>query len=153
MPPLPRFWPGAGATKSFSSAQLEEGQRTLDATARCPKGCIFVCSEGSDQGAIELSSCPSICSLPLFFLSLASCPHLHKHTHTTHTHTHTHKQLLQTFQKKASSRNKGSPGTEQDALTVEFCKEGGSLCCLSHPTSCFRCHRATLSAPAAWLVI
>lgn len=59
--------PGDGATESFPSGHLVEGQRTLDSIARGPQGCSLVCSEAWDLGPEGLS--PSLPSLS------SSCTH------------------------------------------------------------------------------
>ena len=68
----------------------------------------------------------------------------------THTHTCMHAVYCSLYQKEASCRDKGSPETEQEELTVEFCKEWGAGFAAFHITSCSCCLHATLLAPAAF---
>lgn len=99
---------------------------------------------------------PSISSLSLsypslspFFVSFLSPSLPSLCSSLSHTHTHRHScSLLQPYQKEASCRDKGSPGTEQEELTVGFCKEGEAGLLPFTSSSSF-CLHATLSTPAA----
>lgn len=114
----------------------------MAATARDPKAVSWVCSESGDleaRGAFSLCSPLPIhphlssLSLPLFFPSpfpLWFLPHS----------PHTKCSFLWPDHKEASSKDKGSPGTEQEALTVAFSKGG------RHPPTLAA---STLLAPAA----
>lgn len=120
-------------------SHLEKGQRTMAATARDPKAVSWVCSESRDleaRGAFSLCSPlpihPHLSSL-CFFLPFSSLVPSPLPPHQMHS-------FLWPDHKEASSKDKGSPGTEQEALTVAFSKGG------RHPPTLAA---STLLAPAA----
>lgn len=130
---------GVEPTESSPSRHLEKGQRTMAATARDPKAVSWVCSESGDleaRGAFSLCSPlpihPHLSSL-CFFLPFSSLVPSPLPPHQMHS-------FLWPDHKEASSKDKGSPGTEQEVLTVAFSKGE------RHPPTLAA---STLLAPAA----